>query len=214
MKRHIQIATLFVVFCLCACMTISLEKKLPKEIRNWYDLHSVYMDTQVPKEIDAKKPTEKMYFLRMTDQQRRKYINLFWEIREIGAKEEFQLRYRIAQAVFKEGRQGWQTDRGWLMLLCGQPDYVEYRDENGQPYMEGNEEWTNLGEGERCFQIWRYWTPRGTDLIDFVFEWKITGTWELRPYYDGRLINFINYWKWRMAPVDEGWELWAKEMGK
>jgi GWxTD domain-containing protein len=207
MKRLILVALLLSA----GCVSVRLENSLPPKIRAWYDEHYFIMEYQVPAEVDRKCPTERFYFLKLTPDLREKYIELFWQMREIGMKEEYDLRLEVCRKWFKgEGINPLRTDQGQVMLLCGQPDYVEFRDQNGELYMEGNEEWEYLGPGERRFQIWKYWFGQGIwqQLIDIRFEWLGSKKWQVEREYSQVQQMFFDHWKWRTAPTEDGWRLW------
>jgi GWxTD domain-containing protein len=172
------------------------------------------MQLPVPKDIDKKQPIEAHYFLKLTPRLQKLYIENFWQMREVTAKEEFVRRIQIANYWFKdEGILGWRTWRGRLLLMMGQPDYIEFRDKTGRTYLEGQEQWES--EKTQFFQIWRYWNPRGFfgDLVDFVFQMQPDGRWMLRDVFNDFLhLKTFERKQQEMAPTDDGWAIWKSHI--
>ena len=199
------------VILLVSCVTWKLERRLPKDISAWYDIHKYIMQAQVPEFVSQKKMTEAVYFLRLTEMQKRAYLKIFWDIRFLDAQDEFKLRQKIANVAFaNEGIKGWRTDQGLLMLQCGQPDYVDEFTPTGQPFA-GNVDW----EEDAIVRIWRYWWGSGfvARLIEFRFTWTTRDrTWRADRIYDIDQIQFIRYQQLLMSPTEDGWQRWLAVM--
>jgi GWxTD domain-containing protein len=207
----------FVICLLCvSCAALRLERRLPPKLKAWYKHHSVIMEYRVSKEIDAKKPMERDYWLRLPNGFKMKYMEMFWEMRETGMEEEYKHRQEVANTCFRgEGVDGEYTDRGRIMLLCGQPDYQDFRDERGDLYQEGEEKWGYAKqEGKRWFQYWGYWHGFGffQNLRWIVFEYDALERWRYVPSTESLDMEFLEYWRFRMAPTPEGWQLWEKAL--
>ena len=202
------------ILLLIVCSTLRLERGLSPEFKLFYDQHKVIMEYKVPHYIDQKKPEERSYFLKLPPDKQRQYIKLFWEIREIGMEEEYKIRLGVVKKWFRfEGIDPWHTDLGRTMLLCGQPFDEQYRDQNGNPYNEGEELWNEARQaGKRWFRHWLYWHGQGffQQVITITFEWDGL-RWRYMQSADTLIQRFVEYWKFRMAPTDEGWELWGKQ---
>jgi GWxTD domain-containing protein len=209
-------ALLLLVVFLAGCATFRFERKLPPDLREWYSQHFMLMETKAPAQLDSKQPTEKVFFLRLPDALKKEYIAMFWKIREDTAEAEFKNRVAIAAEAFKaEGVEGWRTDRGKLMLLCGQPDYVDRVDASGQLEMAGNEEWLSDAQGH--YQQWTYWLGSGlhSQTIRFYFKFQQPNTWRLAAIYDSDQRRLFEYWRFRMGPTEDGWKaVYEKFAGK
>ena len=203
------------ILLLIVCSTLKMERGLSPTHKKFYDHVWLIMETRVPKDIDPKQPYERVYFLKLTPEQKDKYIKLFWEMREVDAEKEYQFRTELATKAFRgEGIDGEKTDRGFILLLCGQPDYLECVDQNGDYYNAGEEEWGYAEQAERrWFQKWIYWYGQGffRQLVPVWFEYDKTRTWHYIPSTDSQQKSFIDYCRWRLGPTPEGWDLWRKQ---
>ena len=205
-KVGILIGVLVVI--LSACATWRLERALSSDVAKWYDQHRHIMQYRVPDRI-AKKQTEMDYFLHLTPALQRFYIKQFWGIRFPNAEEDFKTRIKLANAAFRnEGQDGWRTDRGILLLMCGQPDYIDFFTSDGQVCFENNADW----ETDEIQQIWRYWLGAGlTQLIEFRFIWSYRDkVWRLDKVYSLDQLQFIQYQQSLMAPTEDGWDRWLE----
>jgi GWxTD domain-containing protein len=194
-----------------------LERHLDTQEKQWYDQHWVIMEYPVPKEISANQETERSYFLHLTPDLQRKYIEYFWTIRDQidFTREEFVSRIDIANKWFRgEGLDGYLTDRGKIMLLCGQPDWLEFRDSRGNTYIEGDEQWF-YNRNNKYYQQWIYWYGVGfwQQLIRLTFVYDEISGWHYLESTDTIIQGFIQYHRWKTAPTKEGWELWRKANG-
>lgn len=202
MKRLILVA----IILLMACVELQLERKMPQDIRNWYEQHWIIMEYPVPKDLGGQ--LERLYFLRLSVDLQRKYIQNFWTLRDIVAKDEYALRMSVVMRWFRsEGIDPWNTDVGRVLLLCGQPDYEDKYDEEGMAVMGDDEEW--LAPDVIRYWVWKYWWGDSffSSLISLRFLWR-NGKWVYLESMEARDRDFIQYWRWKMAPTEEGWELW------
>lgn len=210
-KRWITVLVILSISALITCVTLKLERGLPNDIKAWYDLHQVIMDSYPPKPLDMIQRSERKMFLTLPVEKQRQYIQMFWTVREEGLQEEYKLRLQIAAKWFRgEGIPGHLTDRGRAMLLFGQPNYMEFRDQNGQLYNEGEERWGYAKRGGyRWFQIWIYWHGQGffQRLIRHYFEYDSRDCWRDIPNDDYEYRQFVDYWRWRMGPTEDGWKI-------
>jgi GWxTD domain-containing protein len=193
---------------------LQLERGLDKETQDWYAQHRFIMEYNVPKDLGGK--SEREYFLRLSSESKNKYMKSFWDIREIGMQEEWSLRMSVVKRWFRgEGIDPWNTDMGRIMLLLGQPFEEQFRDQYGNPYLEGAQEWMRERETIIYYRIWLYWHGSGFfQQIYYVrFRWDGINSWRYIDNTDAMYQNFITYWKWRMAPTPDGWELWRSKIG-
>ena len=100
MKKLVYlIALVSLCFLFSSCVTLRLERRLEKitpVIANWYEHHSVLMQTKIPKWIDERGGREKVHFLRLPQELQVAYIAIFWKIRTEGAREEYYTRMAAA----------------------------------------------------------------------------------------------------------------------
>jgi len=187
---------------LLSCATANLERKLPKDIREWYDLHWVLMQTDVPEWIIEGNRTERYCFLLLPEAAQRMYMNIFWEVRQEGLDEEFYSRVELANKLFRtEKRLGWRTDRGRTLLLCGYPDYIQYYF-HGQPSYK-----PSMPMGEGHIQVWMYYHLNY--MVRYTFELRAMDEWRLN--YGIGVSGDQRYLedKWRkiFAPTEEGYDM-------
>ncbi|MDH5715400.1 MAG: GWxTD domain-containing protein [Candidatus Aminicenantes bacterium] len=106
---------------LVSLSAVAQEKKLPPKYDKWLNEEVVYIITE----------QEREFFLRLTtDEQRDKYIETFWRVRDPSPgsprneyKEEHYRRLEYANKFLgrETYRRGWQTDRGRIYILLGEP---------------------------------------------------------------------------------------------
>lgn len=173
----------------------SAKEKLPRDIKDWYNLHSVLMGAKVPQWIVEGNCSERYCFLRIPEKAQRMYMAVFWKVRAEGLSEVFYHNINMANLLFN----GWSTDRGYVYSLCGMPQdiyYIRNQRDNTKNDIEGNQH-----------QIWRYYLRGCTYSI--VFEYRI-GTWRLslnsaRGTNDYSLL--IKKSLEIFHPTKEGWDL-------
>lgn len=180
--RRVHQTRLFGVFLLITAFALSLsgtsfaikEKQLPAFYRQWLTRDVVYLITS----------DEKESFLQLTtDEQRDKFIEQFWEIRDPDPaspgnsyKDDIYARIAYANQFFghETGTEGWRTDMGRVYITLGPP-------EQKAPY---------FGQANvRPMQIWFY-SGKHPGLPPFfyvVFYQRETGgDFKLySPYMDG-----------------------------
>jgi len=195
------------ILCLtfCSCVTFRLERQLGKlnpAIAEWYGYHSILMETKIPKWIDERGGREKIHFLRLPQELQVAYIAIFWKIRTEGAREEYYTRIAVANRSFAgEGKPGWRTDRGQVLLLCGFPTYIIHypiikqfsADHNTEGYL---------------YEVWEYY-QQGY-LIRYTFKYRAPNTW-CRDFSlsQGNQANLEKQYRKLFAPTEDGWDLWG-----
>jgi GWxTD domain-containing protein len=201
------------------CVTYRLERALPKDIREWYDLHQNIMLYPVPDYISPKKMTEARYFLGLSPELQRKYTKLFWTIRWVEAESMFKTTVKLANIAFRgEGVDGWRTERGRMLLMLGQPDDIfQYKKVRGQdfsraePSFEGEEEWDGFSQH---YQNWVYRYGRGffQNQAVFTFEYNTQQRrWIYPSIWRTEQLQCREYYQHFMSPIE--WEPWLKEIG-
>ena len=208
MKRLVYLIPLiFLCFLFSSCITFRLEKQLRKlnpAIAEWYEYHSILMGMKIPKWIDERGGREKVHFLRLPQELQVAYIGMFWKMRIEGTKEEYYNRIAVANRSFsKEGRPGWRTDRGQVLLLCGFPIHITH-----YPIINRGGKGLDI-EGHR-YEIWEYY-QRG-QLIRYAFKYHVPNAWrrEFSISSDTRGEgSFEKQCQKLFAPTEDGWDLWG-----
>jgi GWxTD domain-containing protein len=110
---------------------LQAEKAAPYQ--RWLNEDVVYIISDV----------ERAAYLKLTtDEEREHFIKQFWEVRNPtpgSAENAFQVEHyqRIANANkrfgTRSGRQGWQTDRGYIYIVYGPPDEIDSHPVGGRP---------------------------------------------------------------------------------
>jgi len=208
MKRLVYLTPLiFLCFLFSSCATFHLEKRLKKlnpVIAEWYSYHSILMGMKIPKWIDERGGREKVHFLRLPQKLQVAYIGIFWKIRTEGAREEYYNRMAVANGSFTgEGKPGWRTDRGQVLLLCGFPTYIIH-----YPIVGQGGEGSNI-EGHR-YEIWEYY-QRGR-LIRYAFKYQVPNEWRREFFISfnmGGQNDFEKQCQKLFAPTEDGWDLWG-----
>jgi len=131
-------------------------KKLPPRFKQWLEEEVVYIIT----------PTEKEVFLQLkTDKERELFIKAFWKQRdptpgtpENEFKEEHYRRINYANHHFGRGvpKPGWQTDRGRIYIILGEPRDIQSYTGNSEIF--NAEVWFYQG-------LSQYGLPPGFNLI-------------------------------------------------
>jgi len=186
-----------------------LERKLPKDIRDWYDLHGQLMETRVPEWIDENTPTEKLHFLRLPTEWQRVYMTIFWQLRQMNAEWLFYERVEFANENFKhEGRLGWKTDRGRVFILCGSPQHIQwYRRDSVSLPSDG------MLDGS-YIQVWHY-SQYGIGFANYAFQYNPPMTWRrtiVGAASVGNQLQLEKYWKAVLGVTPGGWEIWGDKL--
>jgi len=202
---------IFFISLLSNCTTYKLERSLKPDISQWYEYHRILMFEKVPKWIDENNKSEREHFLRLPEFMQRKYIRIFWKIRTEGMKDSFYQRIAYANRYFKEGKLGWKTDRGQVLLLCSFPQFIRYiRDVDlTDPYSQS----TNIRNGMtsdikgNIYLIWTYCYLNY--LIQYRFEYKQGGTWRRSFAEIGYTYQRDFEKKMREFHAPSYWDIWA-----
>jgi len=180
-KTHIfLLVTLGLMLLVSACSQGNLN--LDPESRDFYETARLIMT----------KP-EKDIFNHLPDvQSRKEFIQDFWDKRdpdpeteENEYRDEFYARIDYSNTYFREGRQGWKTDRGRIYIYFGPPDWIDQRPMLNYPEMRG-------------LQIWIY--DRYNFGIYFIDK-RGDGSYTFDPYY-GVIGNFFEAMKRAQMGLD------------
>jgi len=161
--RKYWAATLLLGFIIAYCSISSVSKLDPE---------SQLFLSQVQYIIT---PKEKKEFLSLkTPQERKKFIEEFWKLRDPDPsteanefKEAYMARVIAADKLFREGsKRGWETDRGMVFILLGPPSdrYVQPVADNAQ--YQGYEIWVYEQRGFRVVFVDR----RGTGHYEILYN--------------------------------------------
>jgi len=222
---------LLIVFILAGCYykaPITLPKEKQEELKAFVEKHEILMTyIIVPKEIvmltynKNKEMSEYNYFRKLPAELQLKYVELYWKIRNDFLKKEYEDRIAIANQLFKHERlhNAYNTDRGWILVICGFPDYVDtYKiDNRGDMTYTFEDDLLWEDPNVSVFQIWRYWYyPSGlrNHLIIFRFDYNFAQrTWRINEQLLGaEQIRFIYHKAEYFAPLE--WDIWKEVLTK
>jgi len=214
MRHGRSIALILSLLFLAGCATIRLERRLAPDIRKFYELHSIFMDTDIPKWISEKRITERRLFLILTEAKQQEYVKRFWEMRTDFAGELFGERLEAVNDVFRhEAKDGWQTDRGQLCLLVGFPDDVYwYESMDGSTFERGVPQGEGVVPGApNAIQRWVYFVPGfGSVVYDFTFSPPYSWRRMIDSLAEHSLqVEFEKRWREFFAPTEDGWDIVA-----
>jgi len=109
---------IFAFFFLLSCASSRLEKSLSPEHKHFFSKVR-YITT----------PQERKAFLNLPPSERDKFIEEFWKKRDPNPetemnefKEQYYARIEEVNKLFREGGQGWLSERGRVYILLGPPD--------------------------------------------------------------------------------------------
>jgi len=202
----------FLFLFLIDCTTYKLERNLKPDIKAWYEYHRILMFEKVPKWVDANNRTEREHFLQLPEYMQRKYIKIFWKIRVEGLKDSFYQRMAYANRYFNEGKPGWKTDRGQVLILCGFPNFVRYiRDiDLVDPYSTGIQNNRNAMTSDiqgRVYLIWSY--SYRNFLIQYRFEYQQGETWRRSFAQIGYTYQRDFEKRMREVHAPNNWDIWV-----
>lgn len=177
MKFRKKVFGIFLIICFSACSIKLMPSKDP-----WYAQHYIIMqdfEWEVYKELSPEGKT--------------KFQELFWTVRDPKARELFESRVDFVTKTFKtESRHmPWNTDRGRIYLLNGNPAEVRYADNTDIGSLEVvstreggglvNVEVDRSGEdiGARQAELWVY--PFRSYRITYQFNFSRPRQWKLNP---------------------------------
>jgi GWxTD domain-containing protein len=170
---------ILLVFCFSACSVSLMPSKDP-----WYAKHYYIMQDF---EWDAYK--------NLSDEGKAQFQELFWKVRDPKSREIFEQRLEYVTKTFKtESRHmPWNTDRGRIYLLVGNPAEIRYATnediggitvvptggEGGGVLGGVNRERSNESIGARQAELWVY--PFRSYRITYQFNFSQPRQWKLNP---------------------------------
>ncbi len=180
--RRVRLLALL-MFCALIPLAAGQENPLPERFRKWLSEDVIYIIA----------PLEKEVFLKLsTDRERELFIQAFWKQRDPtpgNAANEFQIEHyrRIRHSERMFGREipkpGWQTDRGRIYILLGEPSDIQRFESRNQAYPS---------------EVWFYqgMAPRGLPSAFHLLFFQHSGVGEYRlysPLADGPQALLISY---------------------
>jgi hypothetical protein len=198
---------LTVFFFLCNVF-IKAQIEMPPDIQQWYDAHVIFMEKSIPNS----EMLEKDYFVRLSTDLKKQYINLFWKMRSPGLEEEYNLRVDYITMNLLE------SDMARIYLLCGEPKVKKTQKLTDTTSTIIN----TLIIGTRDTQskqveIWGYELSPGM-VLRYVFEQNAeTGKWKVKGSYDDNQArdSYENSVKVRWALISDSWKtLWQPIMNE
>lgn len=134
----------------------------------WYTRHYMIMQD-----------FEKSLYARLGPDAKIEFQRLFWAFRELGSKIEFGARLRWVSTAFRRenARQPWNTDRGRIYLLNGNPVALdqEANDNWDDPALAGDRSREDIGTG--LGETWTYRYDRY--LVYYSFQFRRPNEWRL-----------------------------------
>lgn len=221
MKKRTLCLLIGVALLFSSCATFKLTRQLDKPLRGWLELHQSIMGAKVPKWLDERGGTEKGHFLRLSKEMQEKYMSMFWDMREEELEGIFKDRIDTANRQFGlGGKEGWRTDRGYILLACGEPQFMRQVtvsdmlfDFRSNPRNRGRDFITpdHDFDGTVYYHWDYYWRSMG---VQFIFKYSRSGYYL---YYGGittssNHINFMDYSRKLFAPTEDGWYLWGNTL--
>jgi len=176
MKNKLILLSLLLIILTAGCGVKSLPSR-----DSWYAQHYFIMHDY-----------EQKIYHQLTPQGRLEFQNLFWEVRQPLAKQEFDSRLEAIQRLFKsENRhQPWNTDRARVYLLNGSPASIDYRQNTDwvtTAVVSSSGATGSLAMGDRTnediqantAEIWVY--PYDKYFIYYIFTFSPPSSWKLSP---------------------------------
>ena len=142
----------------------------------WYAQHYFIMQDFERETYKSLSPAAKLEFQ-----------NLFWQVRSAESRKEFDKRIGFIAKAFKKenARQPWNTDKGRIYLLNGDPNQIDYRQNTDwamrvQPGV-GQTQGVNDRSGEdiqaNTAEVWIYRYDKY--IVNYVFTFKSPNQWHL-----------------------------------
>jgi GWxTD domain-containing protein len=142
---------------------------------------------------------EKGLYAKLGPEGKDAFRRLFWAYREPGSRLEFGARLRRVTAAFRKENslQPWNTDRGRIYLLNGDPIAVDYQDSEAwaDPSLAGDNSREDIGM--RGGETWTY--GHGASTVLYFFRFLKPNEWRLVDRMDGN---------WYRA----GLEAWSRDV--
>lgn len=183
-----------IILTLCVAQSAAQDKLRPRDLparhRNWLTKEVYYIITPVERDI----------FLRLkTNNERDLFIEAFWKQRDPTQgteknefREEHYRRFNHANSRFiSAGKEGWQTDRGKIYIILGEP--MEVRNFSGSDAYYPAESWYYQGMQQyglpQAFHLLFYQKNRIGDYI--LYNPGMEGPWNLLSNYNGNPGDYL-----------------------
>jgi GWxTD domain-containing protein len=142
----------------------------------WYAQHYFIMQDFEREAYKGLSPAAKLEFQ-----------NLFWEARSAESKKEFDKRIAFIAKAFKKenARQPWNTDKGRIYLLNGDPNQIDYRQNTdwamrvreGAGISGSTDDRTGEDIQANTAEVWIYRYDKY--IVNYVFTFKSPNQWHL-----------------------------------
>lgn len=168
MNEHkIAMGTAFLLIA-AALVPASCGISLAPSRDTWYTQHYMIMQD-----------FEKSLYAKLGPEGKVEFRRLFWASREPGSRLEFGARLRWVSTAFKRenSRQPWNTDRGRIYLLNGNPVALDHdqNDNWSDPALAGDRSSEDIGAG-----LGETWTYRyDKSLVYYSFQFRKPNEWRL-----------------------------------
>jgi GWxTD domain-containing protein len=151
-----------------ALVPVSCGISLAPSRDTWYTQHYMIMQD-----------FEKSLYAKLGPEGKVEFRRLFWASREPGSRLEFGARLRWVSTAFKRenSRQPWNTDRGRIYLLNGNPVALDHdqNDNWSDPALAGDRSSEDIGAG-----LGETWTYRyDKSLVYYSFQFRKPNEWRL-----------------------------------
>ena len=182
---HFLIAAML---CLTTISSSAQEKLKPKDLpethKNWLTKEVRYIITSVERDI---------FLMLQTSRERDRFIEAFWKQRDPTPgtelnefrSEHYKRFNHVNRRFISAGKEGWQTDRGKIYIILGEP--MEVRQFNGSDAYYPAESWyyqSMLEHGlPQAFHLLFYQKNRIGDYI--IYNPGMEGPWSLLSSYRG-----------------------------
>jgi len=168
--------TLFFILSFLLLSLVSCGISLMPSKDAWYAQHYFIMQDFERETYKSLSPAAKLEFQ-----------NLFWEARSAESKKEFDRRIAFIAKAFKKenARQPWNTDKGRIYLLNGDPNQIDYKQNTdwgmrarpGVGQTQGVDDRTKEDVGANTAEIWIYrWDKY---IVNYVFTFRSPNEWHL-----------------------------------
>lgn len=188
--------TIFLLMILMAFVSCGVGLMPSKDA--WYAEHYIIMQDFERETYKQLSPAAKLEFQK-----------LFWEARSAQSKKEFDKRIDFIATAFKKenARQPWNTDKGRIYLLNGDPNQIDYKQNTdwATTIREGQGETRSVdgrtGEDVQAntAEIWMYRYDK--NIVNYVFTFKQPNEWHLEQtsFSGNRYYGALENWSREMT---------------
>jgi hypothetical protein len=193
------------------CTSAKLIKQMgDPEMAKWLRQHSILMNTVVPKDVAGiKGQSEYSYFLHLPYDLKCKYRAMFWKIRDFDTEKVFKSR-EFYVSMRLRGME--RSEMAYLILLCGEPDFIQLFLPSGENLGMGS-----VGENKLLGELYAQWYYSFQNrFVVYVFHY-VNGSWReegTSAEMASETAAFERRWMWLLGPNWNGWDEWRAVIGK